>query len=75
MSRPLAKAGNAVVFIIGTGPTELHAHIDLEHRIQTDTAGGARRVVTVLDTSSCDGHWSVVANVHPVREDGTREIR
>ncbi|MFL0579611.1 hypothetical protein [Dietzia sp. 179-F 9C3 NHS] len=52
--------------IVGTGPSELHAHIDLERRARLRQATGPVRL-TVLSTSCCDGHWSVLAQLHPAR--------
>lgn len=50
-------------FIIGAGPSELHAHIDLHHRAsQLTGAGGA--AVSVVAVTQHAGHWSVVAEVH-----------
>lgn len=43
-----------MTFIVGTGPTELHAHIDLDHRI----------TATVLDVTCSDGHWAVLATLN-----------
>lgn len=54
-----------MTFLIGTGPTELHAHIDLDHRITTAYDDGDDPDITVLDITSYDGHWAVLANVHP----------
>ncbi|GAA1724879.1 hypothetical protein SAMN06265174_101800 [Dietzia kunjamensis subsp. schimae] len=51
-------------FIVGTGTTELHAHIDLDYRI---TATGQSRMlpaVTVLDVTCRDGQWAVWATTH-----------
>lgn len=50
--------------IIGTGPSELHAHIDLDHRVSQLT-GTSRPAVAVVATTQHAGHWSVVAEVHP----------
>lgn len=52
------------MFVIATGPTELHAHIDLDNRLTTLAGGGDTLTATVLDTAEHDGHWSVVAAVH-----------
>lgn len=49
------------MFIVGSGPSELHAHIELDHRLRAAGAGPA----TVLDVAHCDGHWSVVATTSP----------
>lgn len=53
------------MFIVATGPTELHAHIDLDNRLATLGRGGETPTVTVLDTAEHEGHWSIVATVHP----------
>lgn len=37
-----------MTFIVGTGPTELHAHIDLDHRITATIQPGTTPAVTVL---------------------------
>ncbi len=50
------------MFIVGTGPSELHAHIELEKRA-AQVAGDAPRRVAVLDTAVCDGQWSVVGTL------------
>lgn len=52
------------MLVIGTGPTELHAHIDLDHRVGR-LATIEKRDLRVLAAAECDGHWSVVASVHP----------
>lgn len=51
------------MFIVATGPTELHAHIDLDHRLTALGRGGRAPASTVLDTAEHDGQWSVVATV------------
>lgn len=53
------------MFIVATGPTELHAHIDLDNRLAALGRGGDAPAATVLDTAEHDGHWSVVATVDP----------
>lgn len=45
--------------IVGTGPSELHAHIDLDRK----AAAFVNRRVSVLEISEADGHWSVLAEV------------
>lgn len=52
------------MFIVATGPTELHAHIDLDKRVH-DIAPASRPHVQVLATSQVDGQWSIVAEVRP----------
>lgn len=42
------------MFVIGTGPSEVHAHIDLDQQ-------AGLREVTVIATSEHGGHWSVIA--------------
>ena len=46
------------MYLIGTGPSELHAHIDLDRR---------RRALDGAEASVAheDGHWSVVAEIRP----------
>ena len=46
-----------LVFIIGTGPSEVHAHIDLDQHL--DQLG--LQDVTVIATAEHGGHWSVIA--------------
>ena len=53
-----------MTFFVGTGPTELHAHIDLDHRITATSQPGATPAVTVLDVTCSDGHWAVLAAIH-----------
>lgn len=51
-------------FIIGTGPSELHAHIDLDRRRRDlDPQDGVE--LSVVSTAHEDGHWSVVAEIRP----------
>lgn len=52
------------MFIVATGPTELHAHIDLDHRI-TAHSGTTKQTVRVLDVTHDHGHWAVLADVRP----------
>lgn len=47
------------MYIVGSGPSEPHAHIDLDRRVSAAGADSAK----VLDVAHCDGHWSVVAAV------------
>jgi len=51
------------MMILGSGPTELHAHIDLDHRASGLVPAGARPSLTVLATSEYEGMWSVVAEL------------
>jgi hypothetical protein len=53
----------APAFIIGAGPSELHALIDLHHRVSQLT-GTSKAEVSVLATTEDAGHCSVVAQVH-----------
>lgn len=48
------------MYVIGTGPTELHAQIDLHHRA---CAVDNNATPTVLSTVQEAGHWSVVAEL------------
>lgn len=50
-------------FVVGAGPSELHAHIDLDHRVSAIAAPGLVSSVRVMAASECDGQWSVVAAV------------
>lgn len=55
------------MYIVGTGPSELHAHIDLDQRlIRLDASATA----TGVTSAQQGGHWSVVAKVRnlPVGE-------
>ena len=56
-------------FIIGAGPSELHAHIDLDHRASQLTGAGMA-AVSVVATTEDAGHWSVVAQVHTAKARG-----
>ena len=51
-------------FIVGTGPTELHAHIDLDYRITATGQSGMPPAVTVLGVTCSDGHWAVLATLN-----------
>lgn len=57
------RAGHTVTimdrYIVGTGPSELHAQINLDRKI----SGLSYRSVRVLETSEVSGHWSVLAEV------------
>jgi hypothetical protein len=48
------------MYLIGSGPTELHAHIDLHHRHRE---ADHRATLAVLSTAHDAGHWSVVAEI------------
>ena len=52
-------------FVVGAGPTELHAHIDLDHRLTAATQAATTSIVTVIEATSCNGHWFVLATVRP----------
>lgn len=49
------------MYLIGTGPSELHAHIDLDRRRRALD----RSEVSVVSTAHEGGHWSVVAEIRP----------
>ncbi|MEW1938694.1 hypothetical protein AB0331_15155 [Dietzia maris] len=49
------------MYLIGTGPSELHAHIDLDRRRRA--LGGAE--ASVVSSAHEGGHWSVVAEIRP----------
>ena len=53
------------MYLIGTGPSELHAHIDLDHRITASHGHAHRPVIRVLSVTHDHGHWAVLANVIP----------
>ena len=55
-------------YVVGTGPTELHAHIDLDRRVASIPQGECSPTVDVVAVSECDGHWSVVAAVQRATE-------
>ncbi|WP_061230122.1 hypothetical protein [Dietzia cinnamea] len=52
-----------MTFFVGTGPSELHAHIDLDHRITAHHGNTQRPTTHVLDVTHDHGHWAVLANV------------
>lgn len=58
------------MIIVATGPTELHAHIDLDHRVRALAPPHAHPAVTVLATSEHQGSWSVVAELSLAGTDG-----
>lgn len=60
------------MFIVASGPSELHAHINLDSRIAELASDGRRLQVRVLTASESDGHWSVLAEVgaRAVRKEG-----
>ncbi len=49
------------MYLIGTGPSELHAHIDLDRRRRALDGAEA----SVVSTAHEGGHWSVVAEIRP----------
>ena len=62
-----------MTFIIGTGPTEVHALIDLENRIDAHRDARAALAVTVLDVACDHGSWSAIANVrHDLPREGSQ---
>lgn len=62
-----------MTFIIGTGPTELHALIDLENRLDAHRDARAAPAVTVLDVACHHGNWSAIANVrHDLPREGSQ---
>ena len=62
-----------MTFIIGTGPTEVHALIDLENRIDAHRDTIAAPAVTVLDVACHHGSWSAIANVrHDLPGEGSQ---
>ncbi len=56
-------------YVVGTGPTELHAHIDLDRRVASIPQGECSPTVEVVAVSEHDGHWSVVAKTQCPKED------
>lgn len=55
------------MFIVGAGPTELHAHIDLEMRARAAT-GLPTPSIKVLDAAATPaGDHSVVGVIEPAR--------
>ncbi|WP_278315459.1 hypothetical protein [Lolliginicoccus levis] len=52
----------AAMYVIGAGPTELHAHIDLHYRARDVDH---RAALAVISTANHAGHWSVVAEIQP----------
>ena len=62
-----------MTFIIGTGPTELHAIIDLENRLDAHRDDRTAPAITVLDIACEDGNWSAIANVrHDLPGEGSQ---
>lgn len=55
------------MFFIGSGPSELHAHIDLGHHV-SQYAGPGRVAVSVVAVTQHAGHWSIVAESHTAGE-------
>lgn len=52
------------MYLIGTGPSELHAHIDLDRRRRDlDPYDGAE--LSVVSTAHEGQHWSVIAEIRP----------
>lgn len=51
------------MYVVGTGPTELHAHIDLHYRARD--VDHHMPILTVLSTTHDAGHWSGVAKLQP----------
>lgn len=52
------------MYLIGTGPSELHAHIDLDRRRRDlDPHDGTE--LSVVSTAHEGQHWSVVAEIRP----------
>lgn len=63
----VAPGTMATMYLIGTGPSELHAHIDLDRRLQNlGLLDGAE--ASVVSAAQEDGHWSVVAEIRPDTE-------
>ena len=58
------------MMIVGSGPTELDAHIDLDHRVRALAPPHAHPAVTVLATSEYEGMWSVVAELRTTTANG-----
>lgn len=58
---PVAGAGTiSPIYTVGTGPSEIHAHIDLDNRRRRLHPSATTTVVTTVHQ---DGHWSVIAEV------------
>lgn len=51
------------MFVVGTGPTELHAHINLDQRAAEILGDSRLPALTVLDTTQHQGEWSIVARL------------
>lgn len=48
------------MYLIGAGPSELHAHIDLDRRLRNlDLSDGSE--ASVVSIARENGHWSVIA--------------
>lgn len=54
-------------FVVGIGPTELHAHIDLELRARTLTGGPTPAVRVLAVTATPEGDHSVVGVIATAR--------
>lgn len=59
MARPHRSVTS--VFVVGSGPSELDAYLDLDRRLSDTDAAQA----WILDVAHCDGHWSAVATISP----------
>lgn len=56
------------MFLIGTGPSELHAHMALDRRLHQLHPHNTPQT-SILATSTHDGHWSVIATTSPEHPD------
>jgi len=55
--------GQSPTYIVGTGPTELHAHIDLQQRADQLKSCTDPHLIVISSTRH-DGHWSILAEAH-----------
>lgn len=53
--------------IVGTGPSELHAHIDLDYRLAALPGHSRARI---LATTQTEDEWSILADVNTTAGQG-----
>lgn len=57
-----------IMYVIGTGPSELRAHIDLDRRFQALDPPGQGHGTRILGVANHGRHWSVIAEITPAGE-------
>ena len=55
-----------MTYVVGAGPTELHAHIELDNKLQRFQRPGHDLQVRVLEVAHHAGHFAVIAEVRTV---------